>query len=219
MTENIAVILNSSPTMSRGRRNRPVCVSLCGSAAAANNPAAGIAAADTAADRTAAANIAADRPAEAARIAAGCRPAAEAAHRSAAAPPAPAAARWAANRPASGSRAVRTGRPTVGFITAGPAHAKAHVVRGDVLHGRRIVDEVGAVEIDRVARLAVAEIEIAVAQFDRETLGDVIRGAGMQRPGKIGLGVVLGPAAAARDDVVVADNWRWSGWQRRRRRR
>ena len=83
-------------------------------------------------------------------------------------------------------------------IATGPAHAEAHVMRGDVFHRRGIVEEVGAVEIDGVASHTVAEIEITIAQLDREILIDVVGNARMQRPGEVGLGFVLGPAAAAR---------------------
>jgi len=77
-------------------------------------------------------------------------------------------------------------------------------MRGDVLERHWIVDEVAAVEIDDTAGDAVAQIEIAIAQFDREILRDVIGRAGMQRPGEIGFRPVTSPAAAARDHVGVA---------------
>src|SRR5438445_7260296 len=49
-----------------------------------------------------------------------------------------------------------------------PAHAELQVMRSDVLEGRRVVDVVGAVERAEVARQAIAHIEIAIGEFDRE---------------------------------------------------
>src|SRR5437870_10054668 len=68
-----------------------------------------------------------------------------------------------------------------------PAHAELQVMRSDVLEGRRVVEVVGTVERAEVARQAIAHIEIAIGEFDREARRDLVGETGMRGPGEIPL--------------------------------
>src|SRR5882757_2070122 len=78
-------------------------------------------------------------------------------------------------------------------VAAGPAYAELDVLRGQVVELERTAAATeSAIEGVAPAGDAVAEIEIAIGQFDREVLVDLVGKTGVSGPGEAGLGRRVG---------------------------
>src|SRR4029453_11641721 len=89
-----------------------------------------------------------------------------------------------------------------------PAHAEHQIVRLDVVERHRaqwIAADDGRIEVDEQTALGVAEVQVPIGQIDRKVRRHLVGQARMQRPGEVALGSRVGPAAAASDDVGIAE--------------
>src|SRR5947199_6834439 len=75
-----------------------------------------------------------------------------------------------------------------GYVAAGPAYAELDILRGQVVELERPAAACqNAIEGVALAGDGGAEIEIAIGQFDREVLVDLVGETGMRGPGETGL--------------------------------
>jgi hypothetical protein len=63
----------------------------------------------------------------------------------------------------------------------------------------------GRIEVQNPSTLRVADIQVSIGQFQRETWCDLVSHTRMQCPGKIGLRSGIGPTAAAGGDVQLTE--------------
>src|SRR5579883_2990268 len=73
-------------------------------------------------------------------------------------------------------RRRRRGQRTVEI----PAHAELEVVRGDVVHGPRILRDRGAGEVAVGAGGRIAQVHVAVSELDGDARRDMVGKAGVQ---------------------------------------
>jgi hypothetical protein len=66
-----------------------------------------------------------------------------------------------------------------------------------------IAGDDGRIEVQNPSTLRVADIQVSIGQFQRETWCDLVSHTRMQCPGKIGLRSGIGPTAAVGGDVSM----------------